>query len=336
MSTIQTSTPTVSTGNHNHNHNINTHNNNYNNVHVNNLQQQQQQQPKEHKQQPLVKINKLHHTAIQIYIDQPLRTRSPTPAEQQIIDNEEYYLTGGRKRKLVEWYLDYIESSTDKFLISEANFNFSVIPVMYLDTPPSSMTEIEKNLVTVRRFLDDLEVRTANNNSNNNNNVNGTPLQHTTKIYRSLVKPVKTVVQEGIDQARAEFEVILWHRLAKLGLACRSHYKSSKLFTKDAKHRLDAAVQRSLGTANVVPAAKQMKEIIGDLQHLDMMEHYDNEFFSMDHGSKSADDPIVGVLGLIVNRLHRLENELKTIHQHWGHTSNNSNKLLSPPTMGHR
>ncbi|EFA80540.1 hypothetical protein PPL_06477 [Heterostelium album PN500] len=299
-------------------------------------QQQQQQQQQfqqfnnrydEIKNDALVKVNEFKNIGIPIYIDVPIRSTKPSAEEQSIIDNIEDYLNGSNKRKLVEWYLDYIETNIDRFLISDSAFNFSCIPTMYLDNPPSSMTEIERNLLIVRRFLDDLEFnqqqqKVQQQQEQVNNNNNNKPNQHNTKIYRELVVPVRSVVQSAINKSKSEFDVIIWHCLAPFGVGHRSKSRSSKEFYRLAKAKLEQQPA-------VIPNAQKLQTIIDDLQHLELMETYDDEFFVMDHSTASPDDPVVGVIGLILNRLHRLENELKTIQHHW---NPNKSYINTPPS----
>jgi len=45
---------------------------------------------------------------------------------------------------------------------------------------------------------------------------------------------------------------------------------------------------------------------------------------------KRAPSDIVPVTGLILSKLHRTENELKTVYHHWGPKLNNSSPLRNP------
>eukprot|EP01133_Synstelium_polycarpum_P007028 gene7028-8170_t len=215
--------------------------------------------------------------SVPVYLEYPIFAEHGrlNEEERRVVEEIELYIDGSKKKQMVEWYLEYIETNIDRFLIQDSSFNFSVIPVMYLDTPPSSMPEIDRDLYIVRRFLDDL------------------------LIYRELVDPVRKVVQAAIDKMKRESEVVVWYCLCTMQGDGVTTAGSS-----GARIRHPSRLSR-------------LREMIDDMVHLDMMEHYDNIFFMMDHSKQSADDPVVGVLGLIVNRLHRLENELKTIQNHW-------------------
>ena len=59
------------------------------------------------------------------------------------------------------------------------------------------------------------------------------------------------------------------------------------------------------------------KKIRADLQHIDKMKELERTFLSADVGQKRMSD-VVPVAGLIVSRLHRLENEHRTALHHWG------------------
>ena len=67
--------------------------------------------------------------------------------------------------------------------------------------------------------------------------------------------------------------------------------------------------------------ATQIKELIHDIIYLEEMKKLEEQFFvAMQQPSpQSPNKPsdIVPITGLILNRLHRLENELKTVVDHW-------------------
>ncbi|KAF2075994.1 hypothetical protein CYY_002701 [Polysphondylium violaceum] len=285
------------------------------------------------------------------------------------------YLNGSKKKELAERYLEYIENQTDKFLIEESNFNFSVIPVMYLDQPPSSMPEIDRNLKTVRKYMDDLSFTNNNinnnkNHNNNNNNNNSIPNQHNTMIYKRLIERLIDTVYKMIEIFKKESLYILYHDISKL----EDQY-SIDIYLQHPLIKVQNSISRSNNNQNnnsnnqnnnnksasttlistmeikndfnfkefknsclkVLNRLERKqtnldlqcyKEIIKDISHLYTMQHYDKVFYSMDHSSISPDDPAVGVTGLVVNRLHRLENELKTIQQHWNGTMLNSHNLV--------
>jgi len=277
------------------------------------------------------------------------------------------YLNGSKKKELAERYLEYIENQTDKFLIEESNFNFSVIPVMYLDQPPSSMSEIDRNLRTVRKYMDDLSF--TNKNNNNNNNETLIPIQHNTIIYKRLIERLIDAVYRMIEIFKKESLYILYHDLSLLedqynidiylqhplikvidnnnninnSTNNNNNNNNNKSTTslistmeinntfnfnefKTNCSKVLARLEKKQQNNNL--DLQCYKEMIKDISHLYTMQHYDKVFYSIDHSTISPDDPAVGVTGLVVNRLHRLENELKTIQQHWNGTMLNSHNLI--------
>eukprot|EP01132_Coremiostelium_polycephalum_P000869 gene869-1087_t len=332
-------------------------------------------------------------TLVPVYLRFPIQSIRPTKESDLNLMNikKQYYLDGTKKKELAEWYLEYIENQTERFLIQEASFNFSVIPVMYLDTPPSSMSEIDRDLKIVRRFVDDLSFNNNNspklndinqqqqqqstfsptssfsslslndNNINSNNNEERKssqqqqqqqiPLQHSTIIYQKLVEILILEVHKKINQFQMEALLIIYYDLSRLceeydlsillpnpsiEIDHSNHHKNS-LFYQNFRIKADEILQSLLMIKEQqqqqlqqrqqqhiiipIPNLQPYLELLKDIKHLQTMKHYDKIFFNMNHSIVSPDDPVVGVTGLIVNRLHRLENELKTIYQHW------SNKL---------
>ncbi|EGC30215.1 hypothetical protein DICPUDRAFT_41767, partial [Dictyostelium purpureum] len=188
-----------------------------------------------------VNINNIDNNEDYLYFDDVLPIflkfkSSPvepkTEYENKIMNNKKpYYIQGSKKKELAEWYLEYIELQTDKFLIEEDSFNFSVIPTMYLDTPPSSMAEIDRDLIIVRKHVDHLSF-SVNSKANKQTSSPSpstpqittptqqstltTPRHHNTVIYNKLVSELITKVHALIDIFIKESLCILYYDLSKL------------------------------------------------------------------------------------------------------------------------
>ncbi|KAM9964295.1 hypothetical protein ACTFIW_004051 [Dictyostelium discoideum] len=304
----------------------------------------------------------------------PIKEQIKSEYEQKILKiKKEFYISGNKKKELAEWYLELIENQTDKFLIEEDSFNFSVIPVMYLDTPPSSMSEIDRDLIIVRKHMDNLSfTKKENNNQQQPQQPQSSqpqpqqPKQHNTLIYNKLVLQLIIQVHRLIDIFIKESLCILYNELSDLSdqysidiylnnpLVPLNHieqqqqqqqqqqesneqikiYNTMKLnnefnfnkFQNNCRQIIERIQRKQQQQQN---KGKEINfspliELLKDTNHLNKMQQYDKDFFSMDHSILSADDPVVGVTGFVLNRLHRLENELKTIQQHWNSTSINS------------
>lgn len=61
-----------------------------------------------------------------------------------------------------------------------------------------------------------------------------------------------------------------------------------------------------------------LQELIDDIVYINEMRKLDDAFFDTTVESKRyGPSDIVPITGLIVNRIHRVENELKTVLDHW-------------------
>ncbi|EAL68765.1 hypothetical protein DDB_G0277159 [Dictyostelium discoideum AX4] len=301
----------------------------------------------------------------------PIKEQIKSEYEQKILKiKKEFYISGNKKKELAEWYLELIENQTDKFLIEEDSFNFSVIPVMYLDTPPSSMSEIDRDLIIVRKHMDNLSFTKKENNNQQpqpqslQQQQPQQPKQHNTLIYNKLVSQLIIQVHRLIDIFIKESLCILYNELSDLSdqysidiflnnpLVPLNHieqqqqqqqeshqsneqikiYNTMKLnnefdfnkFQNNCKQIIERIQRKQQQNKVKEINFSPLIELLKDTNHLNKMQQYDKDFFSMDHSILSADDPVVGVTGFVLNRLHRLENELKTIQQHWNSTSINS------------
>ncbi|KAN0035730.1 hypothetical protein ACTA71_005018 [Dictyostelium dimigraforme] len=316
----------------------------------------------------------------------PIKEQIKSEYEQKILKvKKDFYISGNKKKELAEWYLELIENQTDKFLIEEDSFNFSVIPVMYLDTPPSSMSEIDRDLIIVRKHMDNLSFTKKENNQQSQQQQEQQqqqPKQHNTLIYNKLVSQLIIQVHRLIDIFIKESLCILYNELSDLSdqysidiylnnplvplnsieqqeqqeqqqqqqqqqyqqqqqqqqpqpqppssgqikiyntMALNKEFNFNE-FQNNCRQiieRIQRKPQNKMEEINFSP----LIELLKDTNHLNKMQQYDKDFFLMDHSILSADDPVVGVTGFVLNRLHRLENELKTIQQHWNSTSINS------------
>ncbi|KYQ88253.1 hypothetical protein DLAC_10945 [Tieghemostelium lacteum] len=284
--------------------------------------------------------------------------------EVLVLNKKEHYMSGLMKKELVENYLEYIEVETDRFLISQDKFNFSNQPSNYLDHPPTSLAEIDRNLIIVRKYLDILDFR---NNSKQQLQLQQNQelyeiQQHNTVIYKQLIETVKQRVHKLINRFIVEALYILYFELSKLSDIYQIDVflrKPTELINISDKPyiyystdlKMDQFLKRSnriltilqkqlsltssslnnIGSGNTSKDPFQniqdklisnvelqsIQDLINDIEYLNKLMYYDTVFFTMDHSKIDKDEPVIGVIGLIVNRLHRLENELKTIKQHW-------------------
>jgi hypothetical protein len=80
--------------------------------------------------------------------------------------------------------------------------------------------------------------------------------------------------------------------------------------------------QQDMALACVEEEVEFIDSLFGDLAYINEMARLEREFFGNNSiegaTEKKAPSDIVPVTGLILSRFHRLENELKTILEHWG------------------
>jgi hypothetical protein len=89
------------------------------------------------------------------------------------------------------------------------------------------------------------------------------------------------------------------------------------------------SIKERLERTNVIPEGRKkvLLSLLGDIHYIDEMKRLEQDFF-VDLTATAASPPepkqkkappsdIVPITGLIVGKLHRLENELKTVVEHW-------------------
>jgi len=234
------------------------------------------------------------------YLDEPLfyHRRYLSNADIQILERADDYLSGLKKQELVHWWLQYIEDNVDKYL-AEKGYDPHVVPYHYIDHPPSSMQAIQTNLRVVRHLLDALH------------KVPGHPSTH---IMHELVDPLKQTVYEPINHLCHALRLVIWDQFNQYKVRLDLHAKRDLVFIEEAYLQLQAM-------NNHIPQdiGHQLREIISDLVYITKMKKMDDNFFISSPSSIHTAGPsdIVPVTGLIANRLHRVENELKTVLDHW-------------------
>jgi hypothetical protein len=66
---------------------------------------------------------------------------------------EEEYLSGLKKRRLVEWWLNLVESSVESFLTRVSGYDANAVPYDYIDRKPHSLAQVEQNLQIIRSLI---------------------------------------------------------------------------------------------------------------------------------------------------------------------------------------
>jgi hypothetical protein len=157
------------------------------------------------------------------------------------------------------------------------------VPYNYIDQPPQSIEAINHNLQIIHSLIN-LKDRTQ--------------IQH---LQHELINPLKTEIYLEIEGFKRGAESILDSKL-------RINGNGPGEFTKAIQHiKLSPEL------------ADKLEGISHDIKYVEEMLKLEQDFFGekkkQDGTKKPAD--IVPITGLIFGRLHMLENELKTVSQHW-------------------
>eukprot|EP01112_Ceratiomyxa_fruticulosa_P009529 TRINITY_DN248_c0_g1_i2.p1 TRINITY_DN248_c0_g1~~TRINITY_DN248_c0_g1_i2.p1 ORF type:complete len:279 (-),score=56.59 TRINITY_DN248_c0_g1_i2:63-899(-) len=238
--------------------------------------------------------------------------------ELTVIQSPQHYLDGTKKRELSHWWLQHIEDQVDSYLTKIQGYVVDAVPYHYIDQPPKSLKAIENNLRVVHALLDDLKV----------------PFENPTRS--NLVEILKKEVYSVINTFHHDLYVILWDNLTTLNP--NTHLSlTSPTFLNDATTLLSQnAKQINTNTTtqnnsnnnhndnNTIPPSliNSLSEILQDIRYIDEMKNLDRIFFEDMHNeekyaSNTGPADTVPVTGLIVSKLHRIENELKTVLTHW-------------------
>jgi hypothetical protein len=286
---------------------------------------------------PIHNIPPFTPTGVHISLNEPLfsHLRGISPSDLEILSHSEEYLSGRKKHELSHWWLQYIEDSVDKYLVARG-YDTTVVPYNYLDHPPSSLQKLQGNLQIARGFLDDIRKGTA-----------GATIQN-------LVDPLKNEIYMHIDKLHYALKLVVWDQLNNHVKIARNH-KRELAFIEEAFLQFNAmrttipqkeaaGIQECINDLVYLNEMRRLDDHFftslqlqqQQIQHLQQLQQQQQQYATPpqqqqqqqqqqqhnntqgnSNGSNNGPSDIVPVTGLIVNRLHRLENELKTVHDHW-------------------
>lgn len=161
-------------------------------------------------------------------------------------------------------------------------------------------------------------------------------------LQEALVEPLKRDIYKRIDEYAHSVLLFLWHecnlfldfRFMDPNRHSSSRLQPASLVSSEPLCREDLAEIKDRleqpGHANISESRRKLfLSLIGDIHYINEMKRLEQDFFSPNptitsnssespqYQKKSAPSDIVPVTGLIVGKLHRLENELKTVVEHW-------------------
>lgn len=186
-------------------------------------------------------------------------------------------------------YLDEIEEKTDRFL-ETLRFDRSAIPDDYLDTPPTRPDAVLNNVALISHMIAEV--------------FNPASTIHT-KLIQPLVRHVwetsLTPLLHDLQRMGNDIEVSLQRHVATTDeRQVASPSRPGKSVVRESLRRLLTNIQR-------------------DVQYLLTIREQEQRWVTDAHAEVNAHAPadVVPVTGLIVGRLHRLENEHRTVIDHW-------------------
>jgi len=237
---------------------------------------------------------------------------SPILAYSRLLHEQFFERT---KDDLTRWWLQLIEARVDSFL-QALGYNFEAVPFHYIDQPPRSMPAILKNLELIRLLL-----------KSSGNNTTSATLPTRQSLQNELVEPLKKEIYHRIDEyVRCVMLFLWWECTWLLGIdikTCAAHRNHSDDQHGEEGNVVDIGqLEELLKKSRTVPEwrRKLLLSLLGDLHYIYEMKRLEQDFFKASAASpqaKAAPSDIVPVTGLIMSKLHRLENELRTVVEHW-------------------
>ncbi len=171
-------------------------------------------------------------------------------------------------------------------------FDLHAVPYSYLDEAPKSLDSIRINIQIIYKFLN---LRSPE------------ALQ---ELRETLIDPLKQEIYNRIDEFLDCAETVLLSLLGRIHRKTNGPFslETAKVLFSNAKHNFSKTQQT------------QIENLLHDIAYIMQMKQLEYDFFSTDTpASRGATElsQIVPITGLIVGKLHRLENELKTVLEHW-------------------
>ncbi len=150
------------------------------------------------------------------------------------------------------------------------------------------------------------------------------PLRHHLRTF--LVEPLKSQIYNKIESYLHSIKLFLWHEC--------SHHLHIYFTPQD-----DQILSQDLDMSTVLPLVREhlksknltgdrvklLESLFGDIGYIQEMKRLEGDFFKKVEAaapaaaSKKGGAPsdIVPLTGLIIGKLHRIDNELKTVIEHW-------------------
>eukprot|EP01132_Coremiostelium_polycephalum_P004925 gene4925-6139_t len=214
-------------------------------------------------------------------------------------------LEGTSKNKLSQWWLTLVREHVESFLI-KSGFDFNAIPPDYLEKPPQNFTIVKNNLELLHGLL-------TNNQDESKyqkefikvvNRLNETVYP----MIDEFILKSKLVILDSMDLFTDPVEILMEKDLLNLDGLIQLFQKKKESFEKGKLH--------------------QMERLIKDIEYVLEMKRLENN-----PNEKRLD--IVPISGLAFSRIHRLENETRTVLDFWKHLDNQPGSVVvvGSPTL---
>lgn len=220
---------------------------------------------------------------------------------------EKELIGGRRKEELTNWWLHLIEESVAKFIESVPGMTPNAIPYQYLDQAPKSLEVIEKNLEILRQLIDPTKY--------------GDKYQVKDRLIDPLCFTIYLEIDSFLQQAQLLcvnllLEALIENEEEKEALSIHSLQSLDYEFVKQSFSKVKGSQNLNDFMRSKL---KEMEGLVRDIEYILEMKKLEQDFRSrnqkQENGGKVSD--IVPISGLILGVLHRMENEHKTVFEHW-------------------
>lgn len=245
---------------------------------------------------------------------------------------ETKFFEGSKKNDLTGWWLHLIEQSVEEFVHSLPGWTKNAIPYNYLDQAPTSLEIIQQNLELLRQLIDPQKYGDVH------------------QVRERLILPLSNQIYCEIDvflrQAQllcinvileAHHETKQSHRKEKSEELkqfsdenqTRKKHQNGKStlsnfdFQQDAAREQIKELKQQPLSSSFFKRLEGLEEIIRDIQYIEEMKRLESHFHPESQNTSEMHSPhgsvsdIVPITGLIIGALHRMENEHKTVIEHW-------------------
>ncbi|KAH3743999.1 hypothetical protein Pelo_14589 [Pelomyxa schiedti] len=186
-------------------------------------------------------------------------------------------LNGSMKKNITDWYLKRIKDQVNVFLTSR-NYDFSAVPTNYLEEMPSNLDTVRRNLEIIQSVLG------------------------AEKMKDELIQLVEGLMSEIYGK------LDVYCDLMQSVLCEELNIPSDQFQVEEAQRKFESLPESKDITQG---KGKLINDLLKDIKYTNRMKYLDKT------PTEKVGIDVVPISGLIVGRLCRFENELKTVLQVW-------------------